>query len=184
MKKAWMPILALAILVVVLLSSSGRQAPPELKDHGPAPDFSLQDLNGETVTLSELKGKVVFVNLWATWCVYCAKEIPVLKELHRDYEEEGLVILGVSVDEDPTNVVEAFVQKHDMTYPVLHDRELVLARAYNLGQQTGIPLTLVIDRRGHLRGVMTGFHPRKVQEPIVQRLLAEPVEGAQPADGA
>src|ERR1051326_250236 len=76
-----------------------------------APDFELIDQNGKTVHLSDYKGKVVLIDFWATWCVPCKAEIPWLIELHKKYGPEGLVLLGISMDEDGWSVVNPFVEK-------------------------------------------------------------------------
>ena len=117
----------------------------------PAPDFSLKDLSGKQVRLSDYKGKVVMVNFWATWCGPCHMETPWLVELHEQYQQKGLEIIGVSVDSlneyDPAEVKE-FATEHKINYPiVMGTQEMVTA----FGPVSGIPTTILIDRQGVIR---------------------------------
>jgi peroxiredoxin len=108
-------------------------------------DFTLTDLNGKPWTLKDLKGKVVMLNFWATWCPPCRKEMPDLENLYRQFEPQGLVILGIS-DDEPEKVRE-FVQKQGTTYPVLLDAG---SKVNELLHIQGIPKTFVYDREGKI----------------------------------
>ena len=108
-------------------------------------DFTLTDLNGKSWTLKDLKGKVVMLNFWATWCPPCRKEMPDLENLYRQFEPQGLVILGIS-DDEPEKVRE-FVQKQGTTYPVLLDPG---SKVNELLHIQGIPKTFVYDREGKI----------------------------------
>jgi len=108
-------------------------------------DFTLTDLNGKPWTLKDLKGKVVMLNFWATWCPPCRKEMPDLENLYRQFEPQGLVILGIS-DDEPEKVRE-FVQKQGTTYPVLLDPG---SKVNELLHIQGIPKTFVYDREGKI----------------------------------
>jgi peroxiredoxin len=108
-------------------------------------DFTLADLRGKTWNLKELRGKVVLVNFWATWCPPCRKEIPDLETLYNRFEAQGLVILGIS-DED-ANKVKPFVAERNITYPVLLDPG---RKVNELFQVAGIPKTFIYDRSGKL----------------------------------
>jgi peroxiredoxin len=108
-------------------------------------DFTLTDLSGNAWTLSELRGKVVLVNFWATWCPPCRKEIPDLETLYGRFSSQGLVVLGIS-DEDVTKV-EPFVRQHAILYPVLLDPKSTVTRLFELH---GIPNTFLFDRSGRL----------------------------------
>jgi peroxiredoxin len=109
-------------------------------------NFTLTDLQGKSWTLKSLRGKVVMVNFWATWCPPCRKEIPDLEALYRQFDGEGLVILGISVDED-TAKVPPFVQQYGMTYPVLLDKGNEVGKLFRV---EGIPKSFVYDRDGKL----------------------------------
>jgi thiol-disulfide isomerase/thioredoxin len=114
-----------------------------------APDFELADHTGKKVRLADYKGKVVFVNFWATWCGPCKYEIPVFVDLQQKYGPQGLAFLGISVD-DPVEELKPFVDQYKMNYPVLVGlgREEV-QEAY--GPMVGIPVTVVIGRYFGLR---------------------------------
>jgi peroxiredoxin len=108
-------------------------------------DFTLQDLNGKSWTLKELRGSVVLVNFWATWCPPCRKEMPDLETLYRRFASQGLVILGIS-DED-RDKVKAFLGEHPVTYPVLLDPGRRVNQSLHI---QGIPISLVYNRAGEL----------------------------------
>ena len=110
-----------------------------------AVDFTLTDLNGKSWTLKQLKGKVVLLNFWATWCQPCRKEVPDLEALYKQFESQGLVVLGISDDEP--DKVRAFVQQQGVTYPVLLDGG---SKVNHLFQVDGIPKTFVYDREGKI----------------------------------
>lgn len=108
-------------------------------------DFSLKDLDGKTWKLSDLKGKVVLVNMWATWCPPCRKEMPDLVALSERFKDQGLVVLAISDEED--KVVRPYVAEHKLTFPVLLDPGRKVNEAYRVD---GIPKTFVYDRKGKL----------------------------------
>lgn len=119
-----------------------------------APDFELKDLSGKSVRLSDFKGKVVMVNFWATWCPPCKAEMPDLEKIYGMFKKQGFVVLGVSLDDEPTKAVPGFLAdfKKDtgvkITYPILVGDEAI-ADAY--GGIRGIPTTFLIDRKGIVR---------------------------------
>ena len=108
-------------------------------------DFTLKDLEGKTWTLKALRGKVVLVNFWATWCPPCRKELPDLEALYKRFKDRGLVVLGIS--DETLDKVQPFVARQGMTYPVLLDP----GRKINtLFEVSGIPRSLIYDRKGKL----------------------------------
>jgi peroxiredoxin len=109
------------------------------------PDFALNDLSGKSWRLSELRGKVVLINFWATWCPPCRKELPDLETLYSRFAPQGLVVLGVS-DEAATKV-EPFVRKHGLSFPVLLDPTRTVNEMFAI---KGIPKTFIYDRAGNL----------------------------------
>lgn len=124
--------------------SSGSPTVPEIDS--PAPDFSLQTLSGDTVTLSDYAGQVVLINFWATWCLPCRAEMPLLQQYGERYSDD-LVILAVNNGE-PADQVEVFVRELDLTLPVLLDPEEAVTQLYRV---RGFPTTLFIDRNGKIR---------------------------------
>lgn len=120
-----------------------------------APALSLKSLTGETVSLADLKGNVVFIDFWATWCPPCRISLPAVERLHADYQGKPVRVVGVSVDED-IEALRAFVKKKGTPYPVLMDSDWAVASAYGAD---GIPHFVVVDRDGRLVDQWSGFAP-------------------------
>lgn len=120
---------------------------------GVAPDFTLQDLDGKTVTLSEFKGKVVVIDFWATWCPPCRASIPGLESIHREYSSKGVVLLGVSLDDGGWDYVKSFRQEYGITYRILKGTEDV-ATKYMV---RSIPMIVLVDREGKMQKRLLGF---------------------------
>lgn len=119
-----------------------------------APDFTLDTLDEGRVTLSELRGNIVIVNFWTTWCPPCRAETPALEASYKAYKDSGVIILGLNLtDQDSLNEVEAFVQEFGLTYPILLDRDGTVGLMYQLN---GLPTTLFINREGVIRTVLVG----------------------------
>jgi len=133
---------ALVILSLVLVAGCTRTE----RASGPvtAPDFTLKDLNGKSVRLADLKGKVVLVEFWATWCGPCQASIPGLERLHRAYSGKGLVVLGVSVDGGEWDLVRSFAAEKGMTYAILQGDEEV-SNSYRV---RAIPATFLVNKDG------------------------------------
>ncbi len=120
----------------------------------PAPAYATLSLNGDSVSLQQLRGKVVLLNVWATWCHPCRTEIPELRALHAKYKARGLELIGVSVDADGNDdSLKAFMQEFEMTYPVWRDPDERVSAQFLV---MGVPATFLIDRDGILRWRMTG----------------------------
>ena len=115
-------------------------------------DFELQDLTGATRRLSDFKGKVVFLNFWATWCGPCRIEMPFLQEVHEKWAGKGLVLQAVNVQENPTTVIR-FVEDGGYTFPILLSPGNDVPLAYNI---RGIPATFFIDVDGAIRDIKVG----------------------------
>jgi peroxiredoxin len=113
-------------------------------------DFTLPDLNGEPISLSTQNGKVVLVNFWATWCVPCREEMPMLERIYRQYRDRGLVVLAVT--DDPPEVAQRFIAERGLTFPVLIDSQHSVHDHYGV---LGIPVTKVLDRTGVIRATLT-----------------------------
>ncbi len=117
-----------------------------------APDMSVKDLNGATIRLSDLKGKRVIVDMWATWCGPCVKEIPHLIELYRETSRDDLMIVGISDEDEPT--LRTFAREKGINYPVASAK--LTLKPYNDVQS--IPTTFIIDRNGLIQKVVVGYH--------------------------
>jgi len=118
-----------------------------------APDFSLKSFDGREITLSQLKGKVVLLDFWATWCGPCKESIPHLIQLYKTYRESGFELVGMNVDKGDGDAVRRFVKSMDIPYPVVTAPE-DLVRSYRV---TGIPATFLIDKEGKIREKVVGF---------------------------
>lgn len=137
------------------------------KSGGGAPDFALTDQDGEKIRISDYRGDVVILDFWATWCPPCKAEIPGFVDLHNRYGDEGLTIIGVSLDQTGWNDVRPFLKKHNVEYPVaLGNRKIV--EAY--GGIRSIPTTFVIDPEGKIRKKYVGYKSAEVFEQDYNRL--------------
>lgn len=158
---------------VYLLANTTSKETVEMvqnQDNSAAPDFTLPDINGVNVKLSDLKGKVIALNFWATWCGPCRKEIPDFIELQNMYGKDGLQFIGIALDEGGVSVIKPFAEKLKMNYPVLVGNEAVTA-AY--GGMNAIPVTILIDKKGNLRGKFVGMRTKAVMESLILPLLKE-----------
>jgi peroxiredoxin len=130
---------ALAVAVLAGFLGSGQRGPRM------APDFAVTDLDGRAVRLSALRGRVVLLNVWTTWCVPCREEMPSLGRLHARMRDQAFTLLAVSQDEEGRRVVEPFVQQTRLSFPVYLDPEHQVGDRYEVW---GYPETFVIDRNG------------------------------------
>jgi len=136
--------------------SSPRQAgpPPNPKEGFTAPDFTLDLLDGGKVTLSELQGHPVVLNLWASWCLPCRKEMPAIERVHQRYKEAGLIVIGLNLTSQDSELdVRAFVQELGLTFPIALDRDGAVSDRYQL---LGLPTTYFIDQSGIIRSIVVG----------------------------
>jgi peroxiredoxin len=117
-----------------------------------APDFTLADRTGKIWTLSELRGQVVFVNFWATWCPPCREEMPSMQRLYSALPKDKFKMLAVLSNDDPVRA-DAFVAQLGITIPVLHDQDKKVGPKYGL---TGLPETFIVDKQGVLREKFIG----------------------------
>ena len=138
-----------------------------------ATDFTLRDIDGKSFTLSELKGKVVVLSFWATWCGPCKEEMPHLQKLYTQHAEEGLVIVSISADDARTaSRVKPFIKSKGFTFPVLLDRESSVTGVYNPGKT--LPWTVVIGRDFEVADTHAGYDPgdEVVLGELIKKLLA------------
>lgn len=156
-------------LLGLLLSLSAAFA--QAKDPIPAPDFSLPNLQGETVRLADLKGKVVMINFWASWCGPCRQEMPLLSELYNTYKRAGFELLGVNLD-GQSGAAQRFLERTPVTFPVLLDPKGTVAGLY---QNQAMPSSYFINRKGELVHLHQGYRPGEEEEyrRIIRKLLAE-----------
>ena len=133
---------------------------------GAAPAFTLVDLGGKNVSLSDFQGKIVVLDFWATWCPPCRREIPDFISLQNQYASQGVQIVGIALDEPEK--VQAFARDNGMNYPVLLGNDAISAK---YGGIDGIPTTFIIDRTGRIVNRFEGFRPRETFEAEIKKLL-------------
>ena len=121
----------------------------------PAPDFTLAARDGGKVSLADLKGQVVMINFWATWCGPCRQEMPLLAQLQTKYEPLGFTMLGVNVEPDSAAAV-AWLKGTPVTFPILFDTDSAVAGRFGV---EGMPSTVFVDRKGQVRYVHRGYKP-------------------------
>jgi thiol-disulfide isomerase/thioredoxin len=127
----------------------------KLPENTAAPDFVLKSHAGTNVRLSELRGQVVMINFWATWCGPCRQEMPLLEALYKRYEKLGFTLLGVNVEEN-IRPAQRFLKDVQVSFPILFDTRNEVSRRFQIG---GMPSTVLIDRDGKVRFVHTGYTP-------------------------
>ena len=160
---------ALAIAVMLFPpASSAAIAIRKVAARKHAPAFELQDAEGKTVQLSDYTGKVVLLDLWATWCSPCKNSIPWMIELAEKYREAGLTVIGISMDEDGWPIVKPFMDKMKITYPVLLGNKRI---GYLYGDVDSLPLAFFLDRNQRVAAIHLGAASRKDFEKTIQVLL-------------
>jgi cytochrome c biogenesis protein CcmG, thiol:disulfide interchange protein DsbE len=181
--------LAAGVLLVVAYLVISRMAArrggsvmtlPKPQDRVPfTVDFTLPDVQGKVVRLSDLRGRPVLINLWATWCYPCREEMPSMNALYTDYHAKGLVIVAIAMDAGGKPVVSPFMQAYGLTFPVLLDPQNMLGVRL---QVSGIPTSYLLDKWGRIIGIETGardWNTRKIRR-LVEQLLAEEGGGTTP----
>lgn len=175
----------LPVIVVVLILTYGALTRMSDEKAGnlpqvgqPLADFALTDLQGKTVQLSALRGNVVFINVWATWCQPCIDEMPTIERLYNQMQARGLEVVTVSLDPLGAQVIEPFMRRYRLTFPVLLDVKSEVERLYGT---TGVPESFIVDKQGRLVEKVVG--PRDWSSPqmlaLFERLMAVPVPQSQ-----
>jgi cytochrome c biogenesis protein CcmG/thiol:disulfide interchange protein DsbE len=157
--------LSISVVLVILLFTA-CSAQPEKRQK--APNFSLQTQNGKVIELSKLKGKVVLVNFWATWCPPCRAEIPDFIEVYNTYKSKGFEIVGIALDEDGWSKVAPYIEEVKINY-------LVVLGSAKVVQQYGgieaIPTTFIVDKNGYIAGTQVGLLSKETLEQKLKSLL-------------
>ncbi len=136
-----------------------------------AKEFSLPAPQRTTVRLRDFKGKVLFLNFWATWCPPCREEMPAMERLYQRHKEKGFVVLALSVDSDGERVVIPFLRENKLTFPVAYDHKMEVARLYEV---RGLPSTFLINRAGEVVAIALG--PRVWNSPAAHALVQSLLE--------
>jgi peroxiredoxin len=174
-----------AVLTIVLALGAGCRAdeatpgpsPDDLvvaENLGPAAAFTLVDLDGKTVSLADYAGRAVILDFWATWCAPCVREIPHFVQLHEDYGDAGLTIIGIPVNDTPEDVRQ-FVAANGVEYPILlGDESVIRAIAQAYGGVPVIPTTFFIDPDGQIARRFQGYHDMDTLESALRPILPPP----------
>ncbi|UCF90067.1 MAG: TlpA family protein disulfide reductase [Desulfobacterales bacterium] len=141
----------------------------------PAPDFTFPELSGKMISLSDYKGQVVLVNIWATWCPPCVAEMPSMERLYQELQNEKFAILAVSIDAKGSQIVAPFMKKYKLTFPALIDAEGKMKTTY---KATGVPESFIIDQNGILIKKIIG--PRDWAAPEIFRFFRDLIQRPPP----
>ncbi len=142
------------------IRDGGQEATIGVKVGDLAPDFTLTDLEGNLLRLSDLRGKVVFINFWATWCPPCRAEMPEIEAIHQEYKDKGVVVIGLDILESEDEVRQ-FVEQGGYSWTFVIDTTGEVAASYNV---TAIPKSFFIDREGIIRAVNIGAMTKRAME--------------------
>lgn len=162
MVQLWAGLGSLVLTAALLFGAAGAVASSEamkalgileLRERTPAPNVTLPTLDGRPFSLADLRGKVVLVNFWATWCVLCQWEMPLMEKLYQAYKARGFVVVAISLDREGVAVVKPFVQEKKLTYPVLLDTSRQGAKQFGL---VGVPATFLVGPDGLSKGITYG----------------------------
>ena len=168
-----LPFLIIALILLLSLPAYSQESNllskiriQSIVDKKKTPDFCLEGLNGEKVQLKTLKGKIIFLNFWATWCGPCKEEMPSIEALYQQCKERNFTLLTVSLDYGAPDTVRKFIEKHRYHFPVLLDPA---NKTLDLFEVNKIPATLIIDKNGKMIGRAIG--PRNWSSPEVFSLI-------------
>jgi len=170
-KNRWIALGIALVAALLLLRATLPAAITNPQSRKPAPDFTVNDSHGAPLHLSQYRGKVVLLNFWATWCHGCKEEIPWFMEYADKYKKDGLVIIGVAMDDEGWTLVKPYVEDKKMNYPVVVGNEEI-AKLY--GGIEEMPATFLIDRRGNIASTTAGMVDKTTCETDIRALLQEP----------
>jgi peroxiredoxin len=156
-----------------LTPNAGASAPPSPQVGFAAPDFTLEAIDGSSFKLSDLRGKVVLINLWASWCPPCRAEMPAIDAVYRQHTTDGLVVVGVNtLFQDDETAARRFIQDLRVSFPIVFDRDGVTSRRYRL---QAMPTTYIVGRDGLIRDlVLGGPMSEALINSKIEKLLAQP----------
>jgi cytochrome c biogenesis protein CcmG, thiol:disulfide interchange protein DsbE len=161
--------LAPALLFVGLLWFALMRSGSQATVGDTAPEFELPTLSGNTLSSADLKGRPVVVNFWASWCLPCREEAPVLERTWRRYRDEGVMFLGVNI-KDAESDAKAFVEEFDITYPVVRDLDQELTRSLGV---RGLPETFFVDHEWRFVGTESGAQRGEQQGTVILGAITE-----------
>lgn len=138
---------------------------------GKAPEFTLKSRNGKNIRLSDLRGQVVMINFWASWCGPCRQEMPILEQLHKKYGKYGFTLLGVNTEQDSSKA-NAYLKDIQVSFPILYDTTSATSKQYGV---SAMPTTVIVDKNGNMRFKHAGYKPgyEKDYKKQIKQLLRE-----------
>ncbi|MCL5264286.1 MAG: TlpA family protein disulfide reductase [Chloroflexi bacterium] len=160
-------IIAVLVLAFVGILWTASAPGPALAGGKPVPDFTLRDLSGNLVSLSDFRGKPVLLNVWASWCPSCRGEMSDLEAFYNEYSSQGVVVVGVNASED-RGTVASYVSRQGLTFPVLLDTD---GKVGNMYRVDGLPASFFIDKDGILRAMRVGAIAKRDMIQLMSRLI-------------
>jgi thiol-disulfide isomerase/thioredoxin len=164
-------ILGLVLSGAAITGLAGATAVGSLTAGAPAPAFQLGSADGKSIDLAGLRGKVVMINFWASWCGPCRKEMPILEQLNKQYRSKGLALIGVNVEPDSKAAMN-WLKETPVSFPILFDTDSKVSKLY---QVAGMPNTVIVDRRGTVRYIHRGYQAGAENEYLnqIRQLIRE-----------
>ncbi len=160
----------LPLVIVLFVCAKAEKASISGSNSTQAADFTVKDLKGHEISLSNYSGKIVFLNFWATWCRPCKTEIPDFIEAYKQYKDKGMEIIGISVDRISQKSVLKFAEKYKINYPVIMSTDKI-QKDYEPGPY--IPTTIIIGREGKIRHRHIGYMSKEALEDYFLQLAEE-----------
>jgi peroxiredoxin len=164
MFKFWLPDFFTTLIIVLSITITSSQAGASEEKQHIASNFTLENLEGKEVSLSQFRGKFLLINFWATWCGPCKIEMPSLEELYRKFKSDNFDMLGISNDMFGDKVVRPYVKAAKITFPMLLDQRMIVSRQYGI---VSLPTTILIDPKGIIIGVLQGAEDWSAPETLL-----------------
>jgi len=153
MYKSWLPLFSITLIVALVIAITFSNVEAKEKQQRLASNFTLKNLEGEDVSLSQFRGKYLLINFWATWCAPCKIEMPSLEKLYRQFKSDNFDMIGISNDMFGARVVRPYIKATNLTFPMLLDQRMIASRQFGI---VSLPTTVLIDPQGIIIGVLQG----------------------------
>jgi len=153
MYKSWLPLFSITLIVALVIAITFSNVEAKEKQQRLASNFTLKNLEGEDVSLSQFRGKYLLINFWATWCAPCKIEMPSLEKLYRQFKSDNFDMIGISNDMFGARVVRPYIKATNLTFPMLLDQRMIVSRQFGI---VSLPTTVLIDPQGIIIGVLQG----------------------------
>ena len=153
MSKFWLPVFPITLVSSLMIVVATSHVVAKEKTQHLASNFTLKNLDGEEVSLSQFRGKYLLINFWATWCGPCKVEMPSLEKLYQQFKSDNFDIIGISNDMFGERVVRPYIKATNLTFPMLLDQRMIVSRRYGI---VSLPTTILIDPQGVIIGVLRG----------------------------